>query len=91
MAESNSVTMTFGYSGTDFTRKYKFDNVSASALLGVKAGIKAVNASLEAGTAGGLSQFFVSDDFNGTIGSFTGITAAQIDSVTESVIAGVGV
>lgn len=91
MAESNSVTMTFGYQGTDFTRKYKFDNVSASALTGVKAGIKAVNASLEAGTAGGLSLFFIADDFNGTIGAFNAITAAQIDSVSESVIAGVGI
>lgn len=88
----NSVTMTFGYNGTDFTRKYKFDNVSASALTGVKAGIKAVNASLEAGTAGGLSLFFVSDDYiPDSIGTFTGIIAAQSDSVTESVIAGVGV
>lgn len=91
MAESNSVTMFFGYEGTDFTRKYKFENVSASALLGVKAGIKAVNASLAAGTAGGLSTFFLADDYNGTIGAFTGITAAQIDSVEEYAIQGVGV
>lgn len=89
---ANSVTMTFGFGGTDFTRKYKFENVSASALTGVKAGIQAVNASLTAGTAGGLSLFFVSDDYIAdSIGAFTGITAAQIDSVTESVISGVGI
>lgn len=91
MADSkNSVTMTFGYGGTDFTRRYKFDGVPDSSLAGVKSAILAINASLAGGTDGGLKDFFRSDDFDDSdssdiIGQFTGIVAAQIDStqVTE--------
>lgn len=86
----NSVTMTFGYGGTDFTRKYKFDSVSSAVLDNVKAGILAINASLAGGTDGGLKEFFRADDYDASdsediIGEFTGIVAAQIDStqVTE--------
>ena len=86
----NSVTLTFGYGGTDFTRKYKFDGVSSAVLNDVKTGILAINASLTAGTDGGLKEFFRADDYDDSdpsdiIGEFTGIVAAQIDStqVTE--------
>lgn len=81
----NSVKITLGYNGTDFQRNMKFDDVANSALSGVKTKCKAVNASLAAGTAGGLSTFFLADDYDATdpeniIGNFNGIVAAQIDS-----------
>lgn len=78
MATTNSVTLTLGYDGTDFTRKLKFDNVDASALSGISSKVQAINASLSAGTDGGLSSFFLADD-----GSFfSGITAASSDQTT---------
>ena len=80
---SNSVSLTFGYKDTDFTRIYKLENVTNAALSSVKANIQAINASLTGGTAGGLSTFFVSDDGD----AFTGIVAAQIDSTTTTNIA----
>ena len=78
---ANSVTMTLGYNGTDFTRKFKLDNVEAGALSSVKSKIMAINASLTGGTDGGLKDFFVADDYDGTNGKLSSITAAQIDSV----------
>lgn len=87
----NSVTMTLGYSNTDFQRKLKFDGVADSLIPAVKTKIKAVNASLAGGTDGGLSNFFVADDYDATdpdnvVGKFNGITAAQIDSVEVTYI-----
>lgn len=81
----NSVTFTFGYGGTDFTRKYKFDGVSDDVLEDIKPAILALNASLAGGTDGGLKEFFRADDYDAEdptdiIGEFTGIVAAQIDS-----------
>ena len=89
MSETRSVKMTFGFSNTDFTRSYKFDVVSASAMSAVKNKILGINASLTAGTDGGLSTFFRSDDYDATdpenvVGLFTGIVAAQTDEVTET-------
>lgn len=72
----NSVRLTLGYENTDFTRQIVFSDVPDSLLGGVKDNVKAVNASLAAGTAGGLSAFFLSDDGD----NFTGFTAAQIIS-----------
>ena len=45
----------------DSTRIYDFD-CDDSLVTGVKDKIIAINASLQAGTAGGLSSFFVSDN-----------------------------
>ena len=90
---SNSVTLTFGYKGTDFTRKYKFDDVSNGALSSVKANVMAFNASVTGGasSAGGLDTFFISDDYDNSdaenvIGELASITAAQYDSVTTTII-----
>ena len=85
---ANSATFTFGYSNTDFTRTFKIENISASSLSGIKAGVKAINASLSGATDGGLSSFFVADDFDATnnIGFFTGITDAVIDEPTSNTI-----
>ena len=74
----NSVTLTFGYADTDYTRKYKFDNVADEELNSVKDKILEVN-----GNANGIGEVFISED--GQHG-FTGIVAAQIDSVEEEII-----
>ena len=58
---STSVTMTTAYVGTDYTRNYKFNDVSDSVLSSMTTKVKAINASLEAGTAGGLSSFFLGE------------------------------
>lgn len=82
MTESTSVTLTFGYADTDFTRKYKFENVANAALSGIADKCKAINQSLAGGTAGGLSSFFLSDDGN----TFCSIVAAQSDCASVNVI-----
>lgn len=79
---TNSVTLKFGYTGTDFTRQYKIEDVATAELENVKSKVLAVNASLKAGTDGGLADFFHSDDYDASdsenvIGKFNGIVAAQ--------------
>ncbi len=83
--------LTFGYSNTDFTRTYKFDGLSAAGVSGVKAAVLAVNASLTAGTDGGLSTFFRSDDYDvsdpdNPVGIFNGIVASQTIVEEDEVI-----
>ena len=82
MSATNSVTLTFGYEDTNFTRRYKFEDVSAAGLSGIVARIKAINESLAGGTDGGLSTFFLSDEGD----NFTGIIAAQSDVGNVEVI-----
>lgn len=84
----NSATFTFGYTNTDFTRQYKVENLAASALTGIKSGVLALNASLAAGTAGGISSFFIADDFDTVTGTgyFRAIVAAQAKSSEETTI-----
>ena len=82
MATTNSVTLTFGYENSDATRRYKFDDVSSSVLSGIVTQCKAINGSLSAGTAGGLSTFFLDDDGN----HFASIIAAQSDETEVTII-----
>lgn len=90
MAENNSVKLTFGYKDTDFTRTYKFDGLSAGVLDDVKPKILALNASIAGGSGAGIEEFFLADDYaagaSATVGTFTGIVAAQIDTVEEIVL-----
>ena len=91
MAENISVTLTLGYSNTDFTRKYKFGGLSAAALDNVKANALALNASIAGGTDGGFAEFFRSDDYDATdaqnvVGICTGIVAAEADETTTTII-----
>ena len=81
---ANSATLTFGYTNTDFTRKYKFEGLTTEQCTALKNHVKAINASLAGGTAGGLSAFFISDDFDATqgIGYFEAISAAQSEAST---------
>lgn len=81
---ANSATLTFDYTGTTFTRKYKFDGLTQTQCTNLATNVKAINASLKAGTAGGLSAFFISDDFDAAqgIGYFDKISAAQYEATT---------
>ena len=74
----NSITLTLGFEDTDFTRQIKLDNLADANIVAndVRTKVKAINASLAGGTAGGLSTFFLSDDGD----HFTEIIAAQIDN-----------
>lgn len=78
----NSVTFKFGYTNTEEQRQYTFSGISSMALSGIESGIQAVNASLAAGTDGGLSAFFRSDDFDAATntGIFNQIVEARIES-----------
>lgn len=86
MTKNNKLKMTFGYKDTDFTRVYTVNGIDDSDVDGIKEKIKAVNASLEGGTADGLNAFFRSDDFDAenSVGTFTKITHAQLES-TETI------
>jgi len=85
---SNTVKLTFGYEGTDFTRNLTIGNVADSVLPNVKTKIKAINASIVGGTDDGLSTFLRSDDYDQEegIGTFAGITAAQITATETTYI-----
>ena len=87
MATANSVTLTFGYTGTEFTRKFKINDVALEDLSSVKSKILAYNADIPAAD----KKIFISDDYddedpNNIIGEFNGIVAAQIDMVDETAI-----
>ena len=83
---SKTLKMTFGYGESELNRQYAFE-VADSLASDCKDKIKAINTSLEGGTAGGLSSFFISDDqFN-----FTAVTYAALEStVTENLNIGGG-
>lgn len=87
MSTTNSVTLTLGYEGTDFTRKYKFGGVSSAALASVKGNILAYNAAIPAAD----KKVFISDDYDASdseniIGQFKGIIAAQAETSTTTEI-----
>lgn len=89
MADTYTVNATFGYTGTDFTRTYQFGGVSIGALSSIVANVKSLNASLEAGTSGGLDSFFIADDYDATdseniIGKFAGIVALQSQKIEDT-------
>lgn len=74
-----SITLTLGYKNTDFTRKYKLNNVTAEAAAGAKAKIMAYNDNVPEAD----KLVFISDDYDSAndIGTFEKITAAQYESV----------
>lgn len=76
----NSVSLKLGYSGTNFTRTYKIDGVEASALSSVAARVIEFNAGLSAVD----QNIFISDDYDGTIGKLSAITAAEYRIVTTT-------
>ena len=79
---TNYITVTLGYSNTNFQRKYKITDVDDTALENVKTKIRAYNAAIPAAD----KKVFISDDYDDTdseniVGEFNGIIAAK--SVTE--------
>lgn len=88
MMSEISIQMKFGYTGTDFTRDYTLEGISAAALNQAQAKILAINSSLAAGTDDGLSDFFLADDFDGTNGKLKEIVSATAKVVEETYIFG---
>ena len=82
---TNQVSLDIEYTGTDFTRRYSMKGVSAAQLASIESACEAINTSLAAGTAGGMSSVFISDDFDATqgIGYMKRIGKAQITSTEE--------
>ena len=68
------------------TRLYTFNGVAEDVVGEVTDKIKSINSSLAAGTAGGMSSFFVSDNGNNLVS----ITAAQIEVTTTQYVPGIG-
>ncbi|MBQ6297421.1 MAG: hypothetical protein IJK81_06985 [Selenomonadaceae bacterium] len=83
---ANSIKLGFGYTNTDFTRQYTINNVadsivsSSAAKEAIRTNVKAINASLAAGTDGGLSTMFRADDYDAaeSIGAFNHINDVTI-------------
>ena len=81
-----TLDLTCAYEGTDFTRIYRFDVDDTIATADIVSGVEAINASLSAGTADGLDEFFVADDFDGTNGKLSRITKVETNVNTSTVI-----
>ena len=80
----------FGYGQTDFKRTYALelnDSIAAADRNNyVRSAVQAINASLSAGTDNGLKDFYLADDYNGTIGAFSGISYADVTVDTDTVV-----
>ena len=83
---AKSLALTFGYAGTNFTRIYTETVADSITAANVKTAVDAINASLKAGTADGLSDFFLADDFDGTNGKFNRIIDATLENVNATLI-----
>lgn len=81
-----TVELTFGYNGSDFKRTVELEANDSITAADVKSAVNAINASLAGGTDGGLGDFFLADDFDGTNGKFNKIVAAKHKVTTETVI-----
>lgn len=80
---AKTAKLVFSYEDTEFTRTYNLEAEDSISSGDCKAKILAINASLAAGTDGGLSDFFVSD-----IGErFVKISEARLIETTELPIA----
>lgn len=79
---NSTLRTTFAYENTNFTRTYDFDIETEEAKTTAKQKVIDINSSLEAGTAGGLSSFFVSD--NGE--NFVKISNAKIITIEETIL-----
>lgn len=85
---SAELQLTFGYANSSSSDKFAFDidDSMAAAIGTIKSNIQAINASLSAGTSGGLDEFFVADDYDGVGGKLNRISAAVIVSKSETII-----
>lgn len=89
MADQNiTVNVKLGYKNTDFTRTYGIDDVARDDIQYIQEKINAINASIAAGTDGGMSAFFLADDYDESedIGTMVGIIEAEAVIVEEELI-----
>ena len=88
MSISHEVQLTFGYNESNQTRTYAFDVAESIAADydTIKNKVKAINASLAAGTDDGLADFFVADDYDGTGGKLSAIKSAVVITTDERII-----
>ena len=75
-----SLQLKFAYQNSDQKRTYTFSDIAESIVPDLKDNITAVNTSLESGTAGGLSSFFIDDNGN----NFVKIEDALLTVTTET-------
>lgn len=91
MAEKSAI-LTLGYTNTDFTRKLTISGVADSFSFNtIEQRAIAVNESLAAGTAGGLEDFFLADDYDDSDpqnikGKLNRITNLRVETITETKI-----
>ena len=78
---SKKLKLTFGYEDTEFTRDYNFE-VADSITASCKDIILDINASLKAGTDGGLGEFFISDEAD----NFVSIVGGQLETTDITVL-----
>ena len=80
----------FGYDGSDFKRTYALelnDSIAAADRNNhVRSAVQAINASLSASTSGGLDDFFLAEDFDGTNGKLDRIIYADVTVDTVNII-----
>ena len=90
MTRQYDIKLTLGYGGTDFERKLTLSDVDSvsAATETVRGKVKAINASLEAGTDDGLSDFFRSDDYNASeaVGDLSEIKECVIERNDTTVL-----
>ena len=79
---AKKLKLTFGYADTEFTRNYDFSVADSIEGDDCKNAILGINASLKNNTAGGLSDFFVSDAGD----NFTLITAGQLETTNTQIL-----
>lgn len=79
---ANSIVIKMAFEDTDETRQVTFDSLPAEAInpAPLLNRINALNASLAAGTSGGLNEFFLSNDGD----EFVSISSAYTVSETET-------
>ncbi len=83
---NTTLTVTFGYTGTDFTRSYKMNVVDAEIVVPhIKRKILEYNAAIPAVD----KKVFISDDYDASdpqniIGKFSGIIAAKYTTDVET-------
>lgn len=73
------IKLEMGYADTNFKRQYVISSATTNKEE-IRAGVKAINASLAAGTDNGLSEMFRADDFDAaeSIGAFNHINSVTI-------------
>lgn len=86
---TNELELQLGYTDSSYTNKLVIGEVAdsiASDSSAIKQKINEINASLSASTDGGLADFIVANDFDGTGGKLRKITGAVITNIEEIIV-----